>query len=190
MTTGKSKGASPITTSPFLVPYLVTITMAFGRVGANLKCRNCQKLFSICGGCYRNNKYCSKKCREFSRAKYQKLASQRYSKSHIGKKKCAARVGRFRARARMDFNKKVTHQTTPAYCENVQGNGCNFSPSPTPDFNKVPDQQSSWCCIVCKLKIERFLRGLTHRSLRHDYQRGNYRNAVTRLRFAFLDTYF
>lgn len=70
---------------------------------------SCHGPFSVCVGCDRGRRYCSKECSAQARRLQQRLASRAYQASERGKLAHAARQARYRARKR-----QVTQQ-----CEEV-----------------------------------------------------------------------
>ena len=71
-------------------------------------CAGCRMQVVICSCCDRGQIYCAGDCARQARRRSLKCAGQRYRNSPPGRRRHAARQGRYRARC-----KKVTHQGSP-----------------------------------------------------------------------------
>lgn len=71
-------------------------------------CAGCRMQVLICSGCDRRQIYCAGDCSQRVRRRAVKCAGQRYQNSPAGRRRHAARQGRYRAR-----DKKVTHHGSP-----------------------------------------------------------------------------
>jgi hypothetical protein len=72
-------------------------------------CAGCRKQVAICSCCDRGQIYCAGECARQARRGAVRCAGQRYQRGNAGRRRHAARQGRYRAR-----DKKVTHQGSPA----------------------------------------------------------------------------
>jgi hypothetical protein len=71
-------------------------------------CAGCRMQVLICSCCDRGQIYCAEGCAQRVRRRSQQCAGQRYQNSPAGRRRHAARQGRYRAR-----DKKVTHHGSP-----------------------------------------------------------------------------
>ena len=71
-------------------------------------CAGCRLQVMICSCCDRGQIYCAEVCAQRVRRRSQQCAGQRYQNGQTGRRRHAARQGRYRAR-----DKKVTHHGSP-----------------------------------------------------------------------------
>ena len=71
-------------------------------------CAGCRLQVLICSCCDRGQIYCAEDCAQRARRRSLQCAGQRYQNGPPGRRRHAARQGRYRARG-----KKVTHQGSP-----------------------------------------------------------------------------
>jgi hypothetical protein len=71
-------------------------------------CAGCRAQVLVCSCCDRGQIYCAGDCAQRARHRAVQCAGQRYQNSSAGRRRHAARQGRYRARS-----KKVTHQGSP-----------------------------------------------------------------------------
>ena len=68
----------------------------------------CRRLFQLCTGCDRGQRYCERACGRRARAESVRAAGRRYQRTRDGRHAHAARQAAYRERRR-----KVTHQAPP-----------------------------------------------------------------------------
>jgi hypothetical protein len=126
-------------------------------------CARCRMQVVICGCCDRGQIYCAGDCARQARRDALRAAAQRYRSSPKGRRRHAARQGRYRSRC-----KKVTHHGSPP----MPADDLLTSNSPESASDAVPAEDRPrrtithchWCGRRCpKLLRQGFLRRRGHR---------------------------
>ena len=103
-------------------------------VGLELVCKQCQKVFHICKGCYRGQVYCSSDCKITGQRENRRKAQQKYEETKKGKRGRAKRQERHRRKGRAKLDDITSSPLSPNRPSQIID---DRSPYPNQTSNKV-----------------------------------------------------
>ncbi len=132
-------------------------------------CAGCRGQVIICSCCDRGQIYCNDGCATWARQRTLKAAGRRYQASQRGRRRHAARMGRYRSR-----QKKVTHHGSPAPAESdlltPVAMAAVRDDAPSAAGLRSPGPHCHWCGRGCPPLLRQ---GLLRRRRRHRGRAGH-----------------